>query len=114
MTWTSADGRVTEIKLMATPHIENCLALIDERIPTLIKTRERGEQATRELNTKNEQKREMMRVLAERRRNSAAQVTPNSCYTCSHSDTVLNQLICKKLNNFCFAVNFSCGAWSGK
>lgn len=113
-TWTDANGEQHDIKTMPTAYIENCLSVIDELMPKVIKRlNENGERvasAQHELKTKQEQKAEMLRVLHERRR-SVAPVTVHSCYTCKHSDTVLNQLICKKLNNFCFFVNFSCGAW---
>jgi len=114
-TWTDAQGDVHVIEKMETSYIQNCLAIIDERIPVLARRVNIAGQAQIELRVKQEQKAEMMRVLNARRRAEAAPVTnAHSCYTCSHSDTVLNQLICKKLNNFCCAVNFSCGAWSGK
>lgn len=115
MTWTSADGRVTEIKMMATPHIENCLSIIDERIPKLIQMRERGNQAAIELETKRKQKMEMMRVLNERYREREAK--PNTCHTCTYNDKIqleygrMAELICRKLGYTCKTVGFSCGFW---
>lgn len=119
-TWTDANGVKHEIKTMPTPYIENCLSLIDDRLHTLItrlnRDGKRVAEAQEELKIKQEQKAEMLRTLHERRRASISntrneQSYQHTCYTCKHGDTVLNQLICKKLNNFCSAVKFTCGAW---
>lgn len=121
MIWTDAQGVTHEINKMATPHIENCLSFLDERIATLIK---RGHTAYSELSRRREVKREMMRVLESRRsRIHLENETPNltrACGSCKHSNYIIitfgqgAELICNKLGFTCKTVNFTCGAWEKK
>ena len=116
MTWTDAQGVAHEISKMATPYLENCITLIDELLPRIIKRRDDGIHASNELTLKRDQKKEMLRVLASRRvqNQRVSPVTPYSCHSCMSSDEALNELICRKNNIFCRNVNFTCGAWNGK
>ena len=121
-TWTDTLGVEHEISKMPTPYIENCLSIIDERIPKLVK---RGDEAYTELSTKREQKKEMMRVLELRRSRAYAEniTSPNltrACSSCNNSRHIIfefgkeAELVCDKLGFTCKTVNFTCGVWEKK
>ena len=117
MVWIDAQKIEHIISEMPTDYLENCISLIDELLPQIIKRRDNGIHAQNELTLKRDQKKEMLRVLESRRLSRVSPITAYSCMNCNHSHRVVltfgrgAELICNKLGMTCQMVNFSCGAW---